>query len=89
MTSLVRPERSYYSRNRHAHRADPYYIDAPLVLKSGTSIVAESGVEIRLKPGSNTCMVRNENIVGFADKPLPADLKPDTDITSKAGSGRR
>lgn len=66
-------------------REKPYYLDGPLVLKSGQKLTADEKAEIRLKPGSNTCMVRNENIVGFADKPVPEDTQPDTDITIEGG----
>lgn len=66
-------------------QAKPYYLDGPLVLKSGQKLSADPTAEIRLKPGSNTCMVRNENIVGFADHPVPEDTKPDTDITIEGG----
>ena len=30
-------------------------------------------------------MVRNENVAGFADQPVPADTKPDTDIAIEGG----
>jgi len=63
----------------------PYYLDGPLVLKSGQKLTADPKAEIRLKPGSNTCMVRNENVVGFADQAVPADTQPDTDITIEGG----
>ena len=63
----------------------PYYIDAPLILKSGDSLTADKDAEIRLKPGTNTCMVRNENIRGFGDRPVPADTQPDTGITIEGG----
>jgi len=66
-------------------RKQPYYLDGPLVLKSGQRLTADPKAEIRLKPGSNTCMVHNENIVGFADQAVPDDLKPDTDITIEGG----
>jgi hypothetical protein len=66
-------------------RAQPYYIDAPLVLKSGFKLSADPKAEIRLKPGSNTCMVRNANIVSFNDRPVPADQPLDTDITIEGG----
>lgn len=62
-----------------------YYIDGPIVLRSGQKLTADSDAEIRLKPGSNTCMVRNEHIVGFADQTVPEDTKPDTDITIEGG----
>jgi hypothetical protein len=66
-------------------REKPYYLDGPLVLKSGQKLTADAKAEIRLKPGTNTCMVRNEHIVGFADKPVPEDTQPDTDITIEGG----
>lgn len=66
-------------------QARPYYLDGPIVLKSGQKLTADPEAEIRLKPGSNTCMVHNENIVGFADQAVPDDLKPDTDIVIEGG----
>jgi len=66
-------------------RKQPYYIDDPLVLKSGQRLIADPAAEIRLKPGCNTCMVRNQNIVGFADQPVPDNLQPDTDISVEGG----
>lgn len=66
-------------------RAQPYYLDGPIILKSGQKLSANPKAEIRLKPGSNTCMVRNEHIFGFADKPVPADTQPDTNITIEGG----
>ncbi|MFM9148005.1 MAG: alpha/beta hydrolase fold domain-containing protein, partial [Verrucomicrobiota bacterium] len=66
-------------------RPQPYYLDGPLVLKSGQKLSADPTAEIRLKPGTSTCMVRNEHIVGFADKPVLEDTQPDTDITIEGG----
>jgi hypothetical protein len=66
-------------------REQPYYLDGPVVLKSGQKLSADPTTEIRLKPGSNTCMVRNEHIVGFPDTPVPDDTKPDTDIAIEGG----
>jgi hypothetical protein len=66
-------------------RDQPYYLDGPILLKSGQTLTAAPDAEIRLKPGCNTCMVRNENIVGFHDRPVPEDTKPDTDITIEGG----
>ncbi|MHB1079092.1 MAG: hypothetical protein ACYC67_06800 [Prosthecobacter sp.] len=66
-------------------RDQPYYLDGPIVLRSGQKLTADSDAEIRLKPGTNTCMVRNEHIVGFADQPVPEDTKPDTGITIEGG----
>ena len=66
-------------------RAQPYYLDGPLVLKSGQKLSADPTAEIRLKPGSNTCMVRNEQVVTLNTKPVPTDLPLDTDITVEGG----
>ncbi len=66
-------------------RDQPYYLDGPVILKSGQKLTADPDTEIRLKPSTNTCMVRNEHIVGFADRPVPADTKPDTNITIEGG----
>lgn len=43
-------------------REQPYYLDAPLVLRSGARLIADGASELRLKPGSNTAMVRNANM---------------------------
>jgi hypothetical protein len=66
-------------------RAKPYYLDGPLILKSGQKLVADPKAEIRLKPGCNTCMVRNEHVVTLNTKPVPADLPVDTDIAIEGG----
>ncbi len=66
-------------------REKPYYLDGPIVVKSGQTLTADAEAEIRLKPGSNTCMVRNEHILGFADKPVPEDTQPDIDIFIEGG----
>lgn len=63
----------------------PYYIDRPIILKSGQKLTAAADAEIRLVPGTNTSMVRNEHIVGFADKPVPENTQPDTHITIEGG----
>ena len=66
-------------------RAQPYYLDGPLVLKSGQKLSADPNAEIRLKPGSNTCMVRNEHVVTLNTKPVPTDLPLDTNIKIEGG----
>jgi acetyl esterase/lipase len=66
-------------------RAQPYYIDAPLVLKSGHKLSADPTAVIRLKPGTNTCMVRNERVVTLNTKPVPSDQPMDTDISIEGG----
>jgi len=65
--------------------AEPYYLDGPVVMKSGQRLLADRGAEIRLKPGTSTCMVRNEHLTGGRDQVLPADLQPDTDIQIEGG----
>lgn len=76
------------TKDHHVHipaRKQPYYLDGPLVLQSGDRLSADPEVEIRLKPGTNTCMVRNANIVGFNTMEVPEDLEADTDIRIEGG----
>ncbi len=63
----------------------PYYLDGPLVMKSGHKLSADPKAEIRLKPGSNTCLVRNEHVVTLNTKPVPTDVTLDTDISIEGG----
>jgi len=73
----------------HLHipaRIEPYYIDAPLVLKSGHKLTADAGAEIRLKPGTNTCMVRNERVATLNDRPVPSDGALDSGIIIEGGT---
>ena len=67
-------------------RDQPYELDGPLILHSGTRLVADPKAEFRLRPGSNTCMIRNEHIVGAQDRPV-AELGalPDSDIAIEGG----
>ena len=67
-------------------RPEPYYLDGPLVLRSGNRLTADAAAEIRLRPGTDTCMVRNENVCSFHDGPVPEDLLPDTDILIEGGT---
>ncbi len=66
-------------------RKEPYYLEGPLILKSGCRIKADSGAEIRLKPECNTCMVRNENILNFSEKQVSKNISPDTEIDIEGG----
>jgi acetyl esterase/lipase len=66
-------------------RAQPYYLDGPLILKSGHKLSADPTAEIRLKPDSNTCMVRNEHVVTLNTRPAPADQPCDADISIEGG----
>ena len=56
-----------YGAIRIPAREKPYYIDRPLVLSSGQTVVA-TGAEIRLKPNTGLCMLRNRTVVGMADQ---------------------
>lgn len=66
-------------------QTEPYYLNGPIVLRSGQRLTADPRAELRLVPNVNTCMVRNEHLVGFADQPVPADTGPDTDIIVEGG----
>ena len=66
-------------------REKPYYLDGPLVMKSGQKLTADAKAEIRLKPGTNTCMVRNERVASLNMKPVPRDQPLDTDIRIEGG----
>ena len=66
-------------------RSKPYYIDGPLVLRSGNHLLADPKAEIRLKPYFNTCMVRNANMVSGQDGPIDLAKDPDTDIVIEGG----
>jgi hypothetical protein len=63
----------------------PYYIDAPIVLRSNQRFCADPKAEIRLVPGTNTCMIRNEHIVGSQTGPVPSDSNPDVRILIEGG----
>lgn len=67
-------------------RAKPYYLDGPIILKSGQKLIADPRAEIRLCPGTNTCMARNEHIVGFSEQPVPEETQPDVDISIEGGT---
>lgn len=66
-------------------RALPYYINDPIVLKSGQRLDADPQAEIRLVSNTNTCMIRNEHLVSGQDRPIPADAVPDTQIAVEGG----
>lgn len=67
------------------NRGAPYYINTPIVLKSGQRLIADPQAEIRLVPGTNTCMVRNEHIVSGQYGPIPANATPDTGMLVQGG----
>jgi len=60
------------------YRQKPYYIDSPLRLNSGNRLLINPKAEIRLKPFTNTCMLRNKNILSGQDGPVKAGVGPDT-----------
>lgn len=66
-------------------RGKPYYLDGPIVMKSGQKLSADAKAEIRLKPGTNTCMVRNARVATLNAKPVPADQPLDTDLSIEGG----
>lgn len=66
-------------------REKPYYLDGPIILKSGQKIIADAKAEIRLKPVTSTCMVRNEHVVTLNTKPVSADQPLDTHISIEGG----
>ena len=66
-------------------RPEPYYLDGPLVLKSGRRLLADPEAEIRLKPSTNTCMVRNEHVVAGEKGPVSMGPHPDRDILVSGG----
>jgi hypothetical protein len=66
-------------------REKPYYLDGPIVMKSGQKLSADVKAEIRLKPGTNTCLVRNEQVATLNAKPVPADQPLDTDLSIEGG----
>ncbi|MDD5704792.1 MAG: hypothetical protein PHR35_02625 [Kiritimatiellae bacterium] len=66
-------------------RDKPYHISEPIVLKSGQRIKADPEAEIRLIPKSNTCMVRNANVVDGKNKPVPEEAPFDTGILIEGG----
>ncbi|MCK5802087.1 MAG: right-handed parallel beta-helix repeat-containing protein [Lentisphaeria bacterium] len=70
---------------RIEHRLKPYYIDAPLILKSGQQLVVDPKAEIRLKPGSNCCMVRNEHLANGHAGPVELAADADHDIVITGG----
>ena len=66
-------------------RAEPYYLDGPLALKSGCSLIADARAEIRLQPGVNTCMVRNANPLAAQQGPPPAGVERDRHLVITGG----
>lgn len=66
-------------------RDQPYYLDGPLVLRSGCRLAAAPMAEIRLLPGSNTCMIRNEHLLGGQNGPAVSLDPPDANLSIEGG----
>ena len=66
-------------------RKQPYYLDNPIVLKSGQRLIAAADAELRLCPNVNTCMIRNEQVVGSVDGRIPEDVGYDSNILIEGG----
>lgn len=66
-------------------RDKPYYLNDPIILSSGQRLCADPEAEIRLVPGTNTCMVRNEHLVSGQEGPIPPDTVPDSNILIEGG----
>ncbi len=66
-------------------RDKPYYIHDPIVLQSGQRLRADREAEIRLVPGANTCMLRNEHLVSGQVGPIAENLATDTHIVIEGG----
>lgn len=62
---------------------NPIYIDKPIVLRSNHTLKVHPKTEIRLRPYTNTCMIRNENIVSGKDGIL--NSIPDENIEIQGG----
>jgi len=66
-------------------RPQPYYLDSPIIMRSGYKLILERTAEIRLKPGSNCCMVHNEHLVSGQNGPVSTGSGSDSDILVAGG----
>lgn len=62
-----------------------YYIDKPLILNSGTTVVADEKAEIILINGVKTLLLRNKNVINGTDIKIADDAPVDDDITVCGG----
>ena len=62
-----------------------YYIDKPLILNSGTTVVADEKAEIILINGVKTLLLRNKNVINGTDIKIADDAPVDRDITVCGG----
>ena len=84
-TAAIQAALDQHDSVRIPKRDKPYYIDAPLVLKSGNHLIVDPGTEIRLKPGTNMCMVRNKNVIDGQYGPVVLSEGADSDLTIEGG----
>lgn len=61
------------------------YLDGPVVIRSGQRLLIDDGVELRLKPDTSTCMIRNEHPTPGKLGPV-SDANPDRDIVIDGGT---
>jgi len=61
------------------------YLDGPIVIRSGQRLFVDAGVELRLKPNTSTCMIRNANPTPGQQHAVSAE-HPDTDILIDGGT---
>lgn len=67
-------------------RPEPYYLDGPIVIASGQSLIADRWAEFRLLPSSNTCIVRNKSVVGMDRRTYAVpDVPYDEDVFVEGG----
>ncbi len=66
-------------------RRKPYYIDRPLIMRSGGRLDLAPDAEIRLRPGSNCCMLRNAHLVSGQTGPVTLSDDADHDIVITGG----
>lgn len=62
-----------------------YYIDAPLIVKSNTTIRADENAEIILIKGTKTLLLRNESVLDGSDIKIADNAPVDNDITVIGG----
>lgn len=62
-----------------------YYIDAPLIVKSNTTLRADENAEIILIKGTKTLLLRNESVLDGSDIKIADNAPVDNDITVIGG----
>ena len=62
-----------------------YYIDKPLIVKSGTTVIADKKAEIILIKGVKTLLLRNENVINGTDLKIADDAPVDSDVSVCGG----